>query len=238
MSVDFNHINLEKAPRMVGFVKRKYTLAWLIKDALKVFPRVFDIYAIAVKNRMPEAFREEIMVVVSRANGCSICNFTHHDFAQVAGVDLERLQQLEKADFSGVDARRKLAFDFAVAKSLVNFGSIDPGLQMAFEKAYTPQEQKDIEFVSRFITIMNLCCNKLEAFSFRLGGGKPDDSSIFDEVVISGIAMAIIPVMYALVALARDESYIAVWKDFFEFFHHYEAAVVPILDSTELKVGV
>lgn len=236
MNVDFSNPNAVKSPKTKGFIKRKYHMGWLTKDALTVFTRVNDIYSIAMKNRLPEEFREEIMIVVSRANGCTICNFTHHDFAQVAGVDIERLRKLEKADFSTIEPKRKIAFDFAVAKSLCDFGEIDSDLQKSFNESYTPQEQLDIEFVSRFITIMNLCCNKLEAFSVRASGGKVEDSSLFSEVVISGIALSIIPVMYGLVALSRGESFISVCKDFFEFSKHYEDAVDPILCASELRL--
>jgi len=236
MDIDFGNPYTLDSSKTSGFIKRKYHMGWLTKDALTVFTRVSDIYAIAMKNRLPEEFREEIMVVVSRANGCTICNFTHHDFAQVAGVDFARLRKLEKADFSDTDPKRKVAFDFAIAKSLNDFGEIDPLLHKNFSELYSPQEQLDIEFVSRFITIMNLCCNKLEAFSVRTAGGKVADSSLVSEVIISGIAMTIIPVMYGLVALARGESFYSVCKDFFEFAKHYEEAVTPILCASELSL--
>jgi len=229
----FDELQAEKTTN--GFKKRKYSLPWLVKDALAVFPRVHDIYSIAVKNRLPEEFREEIMVVVSRANGCTICNFTHHDFAQVAGVNIERLQQLEKADFSQVDEKRKLAFDFAVAKSLNQFGVIDKKLQEEFDKAYSGQERKDIEFVSRFITVMNLCCNKLEAFSYRIKDRPVKDSRFIDEVAISVVALSIIPVMYSLVAVARNESYWSVWKDYFTFADHYEETVEPVFSFDRFR---
>lgn len=237
MTVDFRNPKSPLTNKPAGFIKRKYHLGWLLRDALAVFPRVGDIYSIAVRNRLAEEFREEIMVVVSRANGCTICNFTHHDFARVAGVSSTRLQALEQADFSGIDANKKLAFDFAVAKSLSNFGAIDPNLQRDFSAAYSPQEQADIEFVSRFITIMNLSCNKLEALSHRISGQKTENSILVDELVISGIALGIIPIMYGLVALARKESYLGVWRDYFKFAAHYESAVRPVLSMRDWDLG-
>ncbi|MAX57196.1 MAG: hypothetical protein CL537_17040 [Alcanivoracaceae bacterium] len=212
-----------------GFRKRKYSLGWAVRDAISVFARLKDIHAIAVKNRLPEDFREEIMVAVSRANGCTICNFTHHEFAQHAGVSEETLRQLEQADYHDFDPHRKIAIDYAVARSLSDFGPVDPELNERFVQEFTDQEQYDIDFVARFITIMNLSCNKLEAFYHRLNGDPAKDSSIFGELVISGVAMTIIPVMYSLVAVAQKQRLSRVVKDFFEFAEHYEAVVQPLL---------
>ena len=232
MQVNFRSAeNLPSAHR-AGFRKRKYHLSWAIRDALRVFPKLGDIYAIAVNNRLPEDLREEIMVAVSRANGCTICNFTHHEFAQQAGVSLERLRQLEQADYSQYEPRRKLAIDYAVARSLADFGSIDADLQRRFSDAYSVQEQYDIDFVSRFITIMNLSCNKLEAFVSRLKGEPARNSSIFGELVLSGIAMSIIPVMYGLVAMSQRQRLTRVVRDFFEFARHYEEVVEPLLPES------
>ena len=117
-----------------------------------------------------------------------------------------------------------------------DFGEINSKLQKSFSESYSPQEQLDIEFVSRFIPIMNLSCNKLEALSVRVSGGKVEDSSLFSEVIISAIALSIIPVMYGLVAMARGESFLTVCKDFFEFSKHYEDAVEPLLCASELSL--
>lgn len=232
MKVDFRSPEHTPAVHRHGFVKRKYHLAWAARDALRVFPRVNDIYAIAARNRLPDDLREEIMVAVSRANGCTICNFTHHEFAQQAGVSLERLRQLEQADYRGYDPRSKLAIDFAVARSLSDFGPVDPALEASFRETYSEQEQYDIDFVSRFITIMNLSCNKLEALVSRFSGQPAQNSSLFGELVLSGIAMSIIPAMYGLVALSRKERFGQVVQEFFEFARHYEKVVDPVLPES------
>lgn len=209
--------------------KRKYSLGWLVSDGLRIFPRVSDIFAIAVRGRLPEDFREEIMVCVSRANACTICNFTHHDFAQHAGVELEHLRRLERGDLSSLDADRRVAVEWAIARSVSTFGAVDAELQQRFERAFDAQTRADVDLVTRFITIMNLCCNKLEAFSQRVQGEPAEDSRLADELVISALAAAIIPIMYGLVAAGRGESNARVWRDFFEFFEAYEATVRPVL---------
>lgn len=232
MKADFRSPHHTPVVHGAGFRKRKYHLAWAARDALNVFPRLYDIHAIAVRNRLPEDLREEIMVAVSRANGCTICNFTHHEFAQQAGVSQERLRQLETADYREYDPRRKLAIDYAVARSLSDFGEIDPDLRRRFCEAYSAQEQYDIDFVARFITIMNLSCNKLEALYSRFNGKPAQNSSVFGELVLSGIALSIIPEMYGLVALSRKQRFSQVVRDFFEFARHYETVVEPLLPET------
>ncbi len=97
------------------------------------------MYRVWLKEEVDPGFREELMLAVSRLNGCRFCSWGHHEWAQISGVSDEELAQLEQLDPSGFDRRKWVAISYVRALVKENFERVQPELRRAMQHKYSPE---------------------------------------------------------------------------------------------------
>ena len=184
-----------------GFKKRTITAPQLLGRLASLVPELGTMYGVWLKQEVDPGFREELMLAVSRLNGCRYCSWGHYEWAQISGVSNEELAQVEQLDPAGFDRRKWVAISYVRALVKGNFVRVQPELRRAMQHKYSPREIRQIELIANVMDVGNRGSNTFDAMLSRFKGVPATDSRIVDEVILSGMFLAIAPVV--LVHLAR-----------------------------------
>jgi AhpD family alkylhydroperoxidase len=205
-----------------GFKKRTITAPQLVGRLASLVPELGTMYRVWLKQDVDPGFREELMLAVSRLNGCRYCSWGHHEWAQISGVSNEELAQLEQLDPSGFDRRKWVAISYVRALVKENFVRVQPELRRAMQHKYSPREIRQIELIANVMDIGNRGSNTFDAMLSRLKGVPASDSRIVDEVILSGVFLAIAPAVLIHLARASGRPIREVARSLIDYTKNYE----------------
>ena len=168
-------------------------------------PELGTMYRVWLKQEVDPGFREELMLAVSRLNGCRFCSWGHHEWAQISGVPDEELARLEQLDPTGFNRRKWIAISYVRALVKEDFERVQPELRRAMQHKYSPAEIRQIELIAKVMDLGNRSSNTFDAMLSRLKGVPATDSRIIDEVILSGAFLTIAP-MVRVPPVARGEA--------------------------------
>lgn len=194
-------------------IPRTYRLPELARDLRRVTRRIPALWAIWVGGRLSPELREQVIVVVARANACRMCEHAHTRMALEAGVSDAELAALENMDERAFDRRTWLAI--AHARELVKADFVAPRDEESFRAlndALGAQTRADVEDVARVMTVANRIANTLNALSDR-GRGRPVPGSHWlDEIVVNLLFLPGAWLGTLVAALRQRKSPFAVWR--------------------------
>jgi AhpD family alkylhydroperoxidase len=205
-----------------GFKKRTITAPQLAGRLASLVPELGTMYRVWLKQEVDPGFREELMLAVSRLNGCRYCSWGHHEWAQLSGVSNEELAQLEQLDPSGFDRRKWVAISYVRALVSENFERVQPELRRAMQHKYSPREIRDIELIANVMDIGNRGSNTFDAMLSRFKGVPAAESRIVDEVILSGVFLAIAPAVLVYLARASKRPIREVARSLVDYTKNYE----------------
>jgi len=162
------------------------------------------------------------MLAVSRLNGCRYCSWGHHEWAQISGVSNEELAQLEQLDPSGFDRRKWVAISYVRALVKENFRRVQPELRRAMQHKYSPDEIRQIELIANVMDVGNRSSNTFDAMLSRFKGAPATDSRIIDEVILSGVFLAIAPVVLLYLSRASKRPVRELVSSLIDYTKNYE----------------
>ena len=195
-------------------VPRTYRVPELVRDMGSLLARLPRLGSISVGERLPRAFREQVVVAVARVNACRMCEHAHTRLALEAGVTNAQLAALENMDPRAFDRHTWLALAHARERTKAGFApAAEPAHQAALTQALGEQTYRDVEDLARLWTVANRIANTLNALSDRLRGQPVPGSRLADELLIN---LLFLPGAWlgTLVAAARQrKSPFAVWRN-------------------------
>jgi AhpD family alkylhydroperoxidase len=162
------------------------------------------------------------MLAVSRLNGCRYCSWGHYEWAQISGVSNEELAQVEQLDPAGFDRRKWVAISYVRALVKGNFVRVQPELRRAMQHKYSPREIRQIELIANVMDVGNRGSNTFDAMLSRFKGVPATDSRIVDEVILSGMFLAIAPVVLVHLARASKRPIREVARSLIDYTKNYE----------------
>lgn len=191
--------------------KRKPTISTRValgslKELMAHFPTLYTIW------RTPEldpAFREELMVAVATQNDAPYCNWAHRTWAETVGASSKELEKIEQLNPRGLDPRKWTAVRFVRTLVAKDFQGVPASLRREMEAHYTAREIRDIELVARVMDLINRTANTYEGMLRRLQGKPNHDTHVVDEMVFSGVFLAVAPLMVLLLSRSSGRPYVA-----------------------------
>ena len=210
-----------------GFKKRTITAAQLAGRMGSLVPELGMMYRVWLKQEVDPGFREELMLAVSRLNGCRFCSWGHHEWAQISGVPDEELARLEQLDPSGFDRRKWVAISYVRALVKENFERVQPELRRAMQHKYSPREIREIELIARVQDIGNRGSNTFDALLSRLRGVPAADSRVVDEVVLSGVFLTVAPVVLLYLSRASNRPFMEMARSLIDYTKQQDRPAAP-----------
>ena len=205
-----------------GFKKRTITAPQMLGRMASLVPELGTMYRIWLKHEVDPGFREELMLAVSRLNGCRYCSWGHHEWAHLSGVSDHELAQLEQLDPAGFNRRKWVAISYVRALVKENFERVQPELRRAMQHKYSPREIHDIELIARVMDAGNRGSNTFDAMLSRLKGVPAAESRIVDEVILSGVFLAIAPVVVFYLSRASKRPFLELARSLVDYTKNYE----------------
>ena len=205
-----------------GFKKRTITAAELAGRMGSLVPELGMMYRVWLKQEVDPGFREELMLAVSRLNGCRFCSWGHHEWAQISGVPDEELARLEQLDPSGFDRRKWIAISYVRALVKEDFKRVQPELRRAMQHKYSPEEIRQIELIAKVMDVGNRGSNTFDAMLSRLKGVPATDSRIIDEVILSGVFLTIAPMVVFHLSRAAKRPFREMARGLLDYTKNYE----------------
>jgi len=208
-----------------GFKKRTITAAQLLGSLASLTPELGTFYRVWIRQDIDPGFREQLMLAVSKLNGCRFCSWGHHEWATIAGVPDEELARLEQMESSGFDRRKWVAISYVRALVQGNFRRMSPELRRAMQHKYSPREIREIELIARIMDIGNRSSNTFDAMLSRLKGVPAADSRIVDELILSGVFLTVAPVVLAHLSVASGRPLLETARSLIDYTKSYEEKV-------------
>jgi AhpD family alkylhydroperoxidase len=205
-----------------GFKKRTITAPQLMGRLASLVPELGTMYRVWLKQEVEPGFREELMLAVSRLNGCRYCSWGHYEWAQISGVSNEELAQVEQLDPAGFNRRKWVAISYVRALVTENFERVQPELRRAMQHKYSPREIRQIELIANVMDVGNRGSNTFDAMLSRFKGVPAADSRIVDEVILSGVFLAIAPAVLVYLARASKRPIREVARSLIDYTKNYE----------------
>ena len=205
-----------------GFKKRTLSATQLGRRLVALVPELGTIYQVWLKHEVDPGFREELMLAVSRLNGCRYCSWGHHEWAEISGVSNEELARLEQLEPSGFDRRKWVAISYARALVKQDFRRVQPQLRRAVQHKYSPREIRQIELIVNVMDVGNRTSNTFDALLSRLKGVPAADSTIVDEVILSGVFLAVAPAVVLYLSRASKRPIRELMSSLIDYTKNYE----------------
>jgi AhpD family alkylhydroperoxidase len=168
---------------MNAFEKRFYTPRRFWRDFVDLIRRLPAIRDTMRSNRVGQAFRERIMLVVTQVNGCRYCSYVHTKMALKAGLSEQELYNLMALDTSTFPEDEAVALTFAQHFAETE-GHPDPAAEKRLRDYYSEQISQDIKNIISMIYFSNLCGNTVDAFLSRLKGQPAKESNPLSELIL------------------------------------------------------
>jgi AhpD family alkylhydroperoxidase len=205
-----------------GFKKRTLSASQLGRRLAALVPELGTMYQVWLRQEVDPGFREELMLAVSRLNGCRYCSWGHHEWAQISGVSNQELAQLEQLDPSGFDRRKWVAISYARALVKEDFRRVQPELRRAVQHKYSPREIRQIELIANVMDVGNRTSNTFDAMLSRFKGAPAAHSRIVDEVILSGVFLAVAPAVVLYLSRASKRPIRELMSSLIDYTKNYE----------------
>jgi len=205
-----------------GFKKRTLSASQLGRRLAALVPELGTMYQVWLRQEVDPGFREELMLAVSRLNGCRYCSWGHHEWAQISGVSNQELAQLEQLDPSGFDRRKWVAISYARALVKEDFRRVQPELRRAVQHKYSPREIRQIELIANVMDVGNRTSNTFDAMLSRFKGAPASHSRIFDELILSGVFLAVAPAVVLYLSRASKRPIRELMSSLIDYTKNYE----------------
>ncbi len=203
----------EVSPVVGRPVPRTYRVPALFRDLLSVFGRMPSLISIWIGGRLPRALREKVIVAVSQANACRMCEHAHTRMALEAGVTDAELAALENMDSGVLDRRTWLALAFARERVRTDFAPIDgEESHRTLVSELGLQTIRDVEDLARAMTVANRIANTLNALPDRMRGQAVPESRLADELLINVLFLPGAWLGTLIAALRQRKSPFSVWR--------------------------
>lgn len=157
---------------MKPFPKRTYSgpLAFLA-DNLYLLKRMGRVRALMRGATLAPAFRERIMLAVTRVNACRFCTFFHAKAALAEGIPRDEIDRLLAGMFDGYTEEERVALLYAQHWAETE-GKTDPGMRQQLLDTYGPEKTDAIDLALRVIRAGNYTGNSVDYLLYRLTFGK------------------------------------------------------------------
>ncbi len=208
-----------------GFKKRTITTSQLLSRLASLVPELRTMDRVWRRQEIDPGFREELMLAVSRLNGCRYCSWGHHEWAQISGVSNEELAQLEQLDPAGFDRRKWLAISYVRALVKEDFARVEPELRRAMQHKFTPDEIRKVEVIAKVMDIGNRGSNTFDAMLSRLRGVPAADSRIVDELILSGMFLVVAPAVVFKLSRASKRPFRELARSLVDYTKNYEEKI-------------
>lgn len=106
--------------------------------------------------------RERIILRVSSVNSCTVCSSIHGAVARIEGLSGDDVRDARQASKEHLDERTLIALRYAELRT-VGWEQEYPDDVAAFEKAFTPAEQREVRAIVDLFTFNNRFNNTWEA---------------------------------------------------------------------------
>jgi AhpD family alkylhydroperoxidase len=210
-----------------GFKKRTITAPELVGRVASLAPELGTMVQVWLRQEVHPGFREELMLAVSQLNGCRYCSWGHHEWAHISGVSNEELARLEQLDPKGFDRRKWIAISYVRALVKEDFRRVQPELRRAMQHKYAPREIRQIELIANVMDIGNRGSNTFDAMLSRLRGVPAADSRIVDELILSGLFLAVAPPIVFYLSRASKRPFLEMVRSLIDYTRNYEDKIAP-----------
>lgn len=175
----------------------------LFGQAARTVPRLPDVAAIWLAQRVDPKLREQVMLAVAQANACRLCTMAHRRWALAEGLTDDELAALEQHDAEQFERRTWAAIAWADARARADLGPVPPEFERELARYYTAPQRADLELVTTVMTIANHSANIFDALLSRLRGHPQPGSRLLDELVVGAVVAASIPPVAGYLRLTR-----------------------------------
>jgi hypothetical protein len=180
-----------------------------------------DLKAIWLDERFDPLFREELMLAVAGADSSRQCSYAHREWALAEGLSDAELAALEGRDEAAFDARKWAAIAWAMATARSDFNGVPEVIEANFRQHFSPQEQADIDLITRSMYWLNEISNSVDAAWSRLKGKPVSGSRVLGElpaVVLYGLG---VPILFIMLGVMRRRRPIKIMRGMGPFFRQY-----------------
>jgi AhpD family alkylhydroperoxidase len=125
-----------------------------------------------MRDLVPAAFRERLMMVVTEVNGCRYCSYSHARLALTAGVSREELRQLLLGAIPTDTPQDELLALTYAQHWAESDAHPDPLMRPMLEENYGAERAEAIHIVLHMIRIGNLFGNLWDNWLSRLSFGR------------------------------------------------------------------
>ena len=178
--------------------RRAYSFRGFVRDVVRSAARLPDLAgAYLPPGRLDPAFREQIMLAVSRMNRCRHCTALHGLWAERAGVDDARRAAIGRLDAAAFTEDEWETF--RAAWCLVGDDADRRAAAMdALRRRHGAGQARRIAAVAQMIDLTNGVGNTWDALSDRLHGHAAEGSALADELlVVASVATVGAPALVA-----------------------------------------
>jgi AhpD family alkylhydroperoxidase len=212
------------AVRPGNFDKRTISVPQMLGKLVWLGSEIDSLLRIWVRADIDPTLREEMMVAVARSNRALFCTWAHSEWARVTGASSEDLDNIEKLERKGFDARTWAAIRYVRALAEEEFGPVAKPLVTEMRKHYSEQEISDIELVAKVMDLGNRGSNTTNALFWRLRGKPAAHSDVVSEVVLGGLLVAAAPPILAYLSLTGKRSFLGMARDLVSYVSSKDSA--------------
>ena len=164
------------------FKKRVFTMKVFVEDFFYLlfhFPHI--IKALFFTKTIDKKFRERIMTVVTRINGCTYCAWFHTHVSLRSGIPQNDLKEIMDMQFgTSAEPYEMTALVYAQHFTETNRNP-DPDMEEKLLSTYGEHTANAIKLLIRIMFFTNLQGNTFDAFVSRMQGKPAHDSNLLFE---------------------------------------------------------
>ena len=154
------------------FKKRTYkSLKELLNDLQFPIKNRKRLKELKKKGLISPAFRERLMLAVTKVNGCRYCSYFHAKQALKSGLTPEEINQLLSGDVNNCPGEESTAIIYA--QHWAESDALpDPDAVRKLQKTYGTEIAEAIHLMLRMIRLGNLLGNSCDYLLYRISFGK------------------------------------------------------------------
>jgi AhpD family alkylhydroperoxidase len=158
--------------RLAQFKKRIYRNPWaFLQDLGFIVKNLGRVYAIFRGQSISPAFRERMMLAVTRVNDCRLCAYLHTKAALSEGISREEIDAFLGGEFKDCPAGEIAGVLYAEHWAETT-GQVDAEMREKLVAAYGQAAVNDIDVVLRIIKTGNFTNNTLDYLLYRISFGR------------------------------------------------------------------
>ena len=153
------------------FTKRTYGVREFFVDISFLTKNVRNVRRVMREKRIPNAFRERLMLAVTSVYGCRYCCWAHTREALRSGVEQAEIVRLLAGSVDKCPEEESVALLYAQHWADSD-ASPEPEAVARLEEAYGAEKAEAINLILRMIRVGNLWGNTWDRFLHRLSFGR------------------------------------------------------------------